>query len=228
MTSGNREHFKSSRVINLQPAQAMRLVALDTGASGKDDGSGRNLGIAGRNLLIANYKLGADADARVDTLASVDYQAMIDADWKRAGSSGLGQTCAVQNMATKLVMGSTLVLHFFPDTIVTQMADKIAAHKARLQAATSETAHAEAAQRKRDLVQRSGLEDDTEDEKTLRMESAEPTPKRFKVVDGVKTEIEPPLTPDEQSAVSPSRSASSPTPRCVSSWWCSSTTTPAI
>lgn len=38
VTSGNREHFKMSRAINLQPFQCLRFIHLDLGPSGADDG----------------------------------------------------------------------------------------------------------------------------------------------------------------------------------------------
>ena len=67
-TSGNREHLKVSRAMNLQPFQALRLISLDLGSSGEDDGSGRNLGIPARNLLTLGFKVGSSAEAITETI----------------------------------------------------------------------------------------------------------------------------------------------------------------
>lgn len=59
VTSGNREHIKISRALNLQPFQLQRLLHFDLGSNGLDDGAGRNLGLAARNVLMLNHKKGA-------------------------------------------------------------------------------------------------------------------------------------------------------------------------
>ena len=78
VTSGNREHFKVSRAINLQPAQMMRLLALDLGSTGRDDGSGRNLGFAGRNIYVSSHKVGAKEEAETEDIANYDWQTRIN------------------------------------------------------------------------------------------------------------------------------------------------------
>ena len=78
VTSGNREHFKISRAINLQPAQMVRLCALDLGSACRDDGSGRNLGFAGRNVFVSSFKLGAKLEAESTSISAYDYQERIN------------------------------------------------------------------------------------------------------------------------------------------------------
>ena len=103
MTSGNREHLKVSRAMNLQPYQACRTIGLDLGSSGVDDGTGRNLCVAGRNLLTVNFKTGAGDDAITSTINQFDYQARIDGLFASAGSSSAADDdCAIQSLANKV------------------------------------------------------------------------------------------------------------------------------
>ena len=203
-TSGNREHLKVSRAMNLQPFQALRLISLDLGSSGEDDGSGRNLGIPARNLLTLGFKVGSSAEAITETINEYDFQAHIDKLFRSAGSSSAGNIDGpMQDLANKLVLGAKLCSTTFPSYLTTVFSVELEAFRSRNMTLSADdgravTAEAEAARVARALEQRAGVgepDSDVEDEEeTVAV-------KRYKSIDGQKVEIDPPLSPEEQSAL---------------------------
>ena len=130
VTSGNREHFKMSRAINLQPFQCLRFIHLDLGPSGADDGTGRNLGVCARNVLCLNNKMGAQVDAITSTINEFDYQSMLDAAFTSSDGADHLQ-CPVQDISNKIVLGAKLASLFFPSAVEHKYRDDIAAFKRR-------------------------------------------------------------------------------------------------
>jgi len=204
VTSGNREHFKMSRAMNLQPSQCLRFIHLDLGPSGADDGSGRNLGVCARNVLCLNNKVGAHVDAITATISEFDYQAMLNTAFASSDGAEYRQ-CPVQDISNKIVLGAKLASLFFPAVIERKYCDEIAAHKRRaasLAAASNASSNEggpsmSAGSTLSELAASAGLfaapiEDDANHV------DPEIVIKRFKTIDGTRTEIEPPLSIEEQ------------------------------
>ena len=63
----------------LPPAALGWFVAAAKASAGcRDDGSGRNLGFAGRNVFVSSFKLGTKVEAESTSISSYDYQDRIN------------------------------------------------------------------------------------------------------------------------------------------------------
>ena len=72
--------------MNLQPSQFGRLIGMDVGSGGVDDGSGPNCGHCARNVAVVTFKVGAGESASTEGIGKkVDYQELFDSKRRNSG-----------------------------------------------------------------------------------------------------------------------------------------------
>ena len=157
-------------------------------------------------MLCLNNKMGAQVDAITSTINEFDYQSMLDAAFTSSDGADHLQ-CPVQDISNKIVLGAKLASLFFPSAVEHKYRDDIAAFKRRAASVVAANAASNeggpsmsAGSTFSELAASAGLvaapvEDDAN--------HVDPdiVIKRFKTIDGTRTEIEPPLSIEEQKKI---------------------------